>query len=197
MITVQPSHRAPANQVHGNSMHPKVRAVLDRGLNHEWSSKEVKDLLNVDVRSAQQLMNGTHLRSFAHPTKRTEKAIRRVTGLSLLLYLIKYSDEISEADAQPIIKKVLPLLTNQILEGVMGACKALIHSRSSLMVVVKPAAETPEPPKAASGMTNNECGTPTRSARPHKADPYAGMAELFPIDETGAPKTTTATTTTP
>lgn len=175
MITAQPSHRAPAKQVHGNSMQPKVRAVLDRGLNHEWTSKEVKDLLNVDVRSAQQLMNGSHLRSFAHPTKRTEKAMRRVTGLSLLLYLIKYSDEITEADAQPIIKKVLPLLTNQILEGVIGACKALINSRSGLLVVVKDEATPKAPPSS-------------------KAAPLMQQPELFPAHDAGAPKTTTTTT---
>lgn len=183
MITAQPSHRAPAQQVHGNSMQPKVRAVLERGLDYEWSSKEVKDLLRIDVRSAQQLMNGPHLRSFAHPTKMSDKAVRRVTGLGLLLYLIKYSDEITEADAQPIIKKVLPLLTNQILEGVMGACKALIHSRSSLLVIVKqdeaPAAAKPAP----------------KAAAPAGNEPLMQQPELFPAHETGAPQNHTTTTT--
>lgn len=178
MITAQPSHRAPAQQVHGNSMHPKVRAVLERGLDYEWSSKEVKDLLRIDVRSAQQLMNGPHLRSFAHPTKLTEKAVRRVTGLSLLLYLLKHSDEITEADAQPIIKKVLPLLSNQILEGISGACRALINARSSMLVAVK---------HAEGGMPNAEGGTPKPQTPRPKADPYAGMAELFPAHEAGEP----------
>lgn len=173
MITAQPANRAPAQQVHGNSMHPKVRAVLDRGLGTEWTSADVQELLGLSERSAHYLFENGLLHTSRYPTKETTyKAVRRTTGLSLLLYLLEYSDEITEADVQPIIKKVLPLLTNQILEGVAGACKALINARSGLLVAVKPAAtETPEQAEK-------------RTPRP-KADPYAGMAELFPADDAG------------
>jgi len=178
MISVQPSHRAPAQQVHGNSMHPKVRAVLERGLGTEWTSADVQDLLGLSDRAAHYLFSSGMLHITRYPSKNTAKTIRRTTGLSLLFYLIQNSDEITEEDALTIIKKVLPLLTNQILEGVMGACKALINARSSMLVAVKPAAENPK---------QAEASTP----RPTKADPYAGMAELFPAHETGAPKNTT------
>ncbi|WP_395735140.1 hypothetical protein [Prosthecobacter sp.] len=178
MITAQPSHRAPAQQVHGNSMHPKVRAVLDRGLGAEWTLGEVEELLGVSRRSAQYLFDSHLLAITRYPAKAASgRTIRSTLGLSLLVYLIKYSDEFTEADAQPIIKKVLPLLTNQILEGIIGACKALINARSSLLVAVKPAPEKPQQ-------------EPKPAARP-KADPYAGMPDLFPAHDAGAPKTTT------
>lgn len=178
MITAQPSHRAPAQQVHGNSMHPKVRAVLDRGLGAEWTSGDVQELLGFSERSTLYLFENGLLHTSRYPTRETPyKAVRRTTGLSLLLYILTYSDEITEADVQPIIKKVLPLLTDHILEGVIGACKALIHSRSGMLVAVKPAPETPQQ-------------EPKPAARP-KADPYAGMPDLFPAHDAGAPKTTT------
>ena len=159
-------------------MHPKVRAVLDRGLSHEWTVSEVQALLGMSLRSTQYLFDSDMLRISMYPARGEKGITRFTTGLSLLLYLLEHSDEITEADAQPIIKKVLPLLTNQILEGVAGACKALINARSGLLVAVKPAAaETAE--QAAK-----------RTARP-RADPYAGMPELFPADDAGEPKDTT------
>ena len=141
MISALPAHRVPAEQVHGNSMHPKVRAVLDRGLGKEWNYKELAELLGISTRAAQYLMNTGHLRVSGHPTKETGRSLRRSSGLSVLLYLITHSEEITEADAQPILKKVLPLCTDQILEGVIAACRALISKRSGMLVVVKPAQE--------------------------------------------------------
>lgn len=188
MISVQPSHRAPAQQVHGNSMHPKVRAVLERGLGTEWTSADVQDLLGLSDRAAHYLFSSGMLHITRYPSKNTTKTIRRTTGLSLLFYLIQNSDEITEDDAQPIIKKVLPLLTNQILEGVVGACKALISARSSLLMAVKPneapAAAKPAPtpaPKSAAAAASNA--------------PLMQQAELFPAHETGAPQNHTTTTT--
>ena len=153
MITAMPSHAAPADQVHGNSMHGKVRAVLDRGLDAEWSSKEVAGLLGLDLRGAQYLMcNPELLKSFGHPTK-SERSLRRTTGLSLLIYILKHSDEITAEDALPITKKVLPLLTDAHLEGVVAAAKAIIQKRRTVIVAVKPAAAaapTAAPQKQAS-----------------------------------------------
>lgn len=137
MITVQPSHAAPAQQVHGLSMHPKVRAILDKGLTHEWTSKEVEELLGLSLRACQYLFSSGLLRITRYPAKSENGTTRCCTGLSLLLYLLEHSEEITEADAQPILKKVLPLLTDQILEGVIGACRAIIGKRSGMLVVVK------------------------------------------------------------
>ena len=171
MITAQSSHSAPAKQVHGNSMHRKVRAVLDRGLDHEWSSKEVSDLLGMELRSAQQLMSSVHLKCFAHPTKNTERGVRRTTGLSLLIYLIRHSDEMTEADALPALKKLLPLLTDIMLEGVIGAARAIIQKRQRVLVVVKEA----DPQAAALPQT-----APTKAAS--KA-PATAMPEFSFVDE--------------
>lgn len=169
-ITVQPASRAPAQQVHGNSMHPKVRAVLDRGLGAEWTPAEVQGLLKLSMRSAQNLFDSPLLRTSAYPAKNECNTRRYTSGLSLLLYLLAHSDEITEADAQPIIKKVLPLLTNQILEGVMGACKALIHKRSGLLVAVK----QEEAPAAAK---------PAPKAAPASTEPLMKQPELFPAHQ--------------
>ena len=192
MLTAQPAHRAPATQVHGNSMHPKVRAVLERGLGSEWNSAEVQELLGLSERATQYLFSMGALHITRYPSKNTAKTVRRTTGLSLLLYLVKNSDEITEADAQPIVKKVLPLLTNQILEGVAGACKALISARSGVLVAVKPAAESAPTEESAPGTATQ----PPRTPRP-RPDPYAGMAELFPAHEAGEPKDTATPNATP
>jgi hypothetical protein len=136
-ITVQPSHAAPAQQVHGLSMHPKVRAILEKGLAHEWTTKDVSDLLGFSERSARHLFESPMLRITRYPAKSENGTTRCCTGLSLLLYLLEHSEEITEADAQPILKKVLPLLTDQILEGVIGACRAIIAKRGGMLVVVK------------------------------------------------------------
>ena len=177
MLTAQPAHRAPATQVHGNSMHPKVRAVLERGLGSEWNSAEVQELLGLSERATQYLFSMGALHITRYPSKNTAKTVRRTTGLSLLLYLVK----ITEADAQPIVKKVLPLLTDQLLEGVAGACKALISARSGVLVAVKPAAESAPAEESAPGTAAQP-----RTPRP-RPDPYAGMAELFPAASAGEP----------
>lgn len=165
MITVQPSHAAPAQQVHGLSMHPKVRAILEKGLAHEWTTKDVSELLGFSERSARHLFESPMLRITRYPAKSENGTTRCCTGLSLLLYLLEHSEEITEADAQPILKKVLPLLTDQILEGVIGACRAIIAKRSGMLVVVK---------NDECGMTNGECRKPEARPRPKNV---IGMAE--------------------
>lgn len=167
MITVQPSHTAPAQQVHGLSMHPKVRAILDKGLAHEWTTKDVSDLLGFSERSARHLFNSTMLRITRYPAKNESNTVQSCTGLSLLLYLLEHSEEITEADAQPILKKVLPLLTDQILEGVIGACRAIIAKRGGMLVVVK--GEDKE--------TRRQGDKESQAARPPRPKNVIGMAE--------------------
>lgn len=190
-IKIQTASKAPAAQVHGNSMLPKVRAVLDRGLGTEWSSGDVQELLGMSERSALYLFENGLLHTSRYPTKEGPyKAIRRTSGLSLLIYILNHSDEITEADAQPIIKKVLPLLTDQILEGVIGACRSLISKRSGVLVAVKqPEAKTVSDtatPALAETATLAHSGTVTRT----KADPYAGTPDLFSSTSAGSNNTT-------
>jgi len=175
MITAQPAHRVPAPMVHGNSMLPKMRAVLDRGLHAEWTSKDLVELLGISERGAQYLMNGPHLKGYTHPTRESDVAVRRASGLSVLLYILKHSDEITEADVLPVMKKMLPLLTDQILEGVMGACRAIISKRSGLLVAVKGDA-----PAAAA----------KPQAKPEQPDLFSALPVARPdTDSTPCPKT--------
>jgi len=173
--TVQPSHRAPAEQVHGNSLHPKVQAVLTRGLMQEWDYKSIAALLEISERSSHNLMESGLLNVSRYPAKSLNGCTRRASGLSLLLYLLTHSDEITAEDAQPILKKVLPLLTDSILEGVIAACRALINKRSGVLVVVKPASAPPQ-----------DGGTAARRP-PGKAKSltYGDMPDLFPATHAG------------
>lgn len=154
MVTIQPAHKAPANTVHGNSMQAKFRAVLERGLSAEWTSHELRDLLGISERSAQELLSGPLLKSYAHPTKGSEQGRRRASGLAVLLYLTRFSDEITAEDVLPALKKMLPLLTDAVLEGVISACKALISKRSGMPVIVK--TEPRKQPQSAPAATDHE-----------------------------------------
>lgn len=119
-------------------MHPKVRAVLDKGLHHEWTSKDVAELLGIGLRTAQNLFQSEHLRTSDYPTNpNTDGGMRRASGLSLLLYILKHAEELQEADVIAALKKALPLLTDSMLEGVIGAAKAIIQARQGMLVVLK------------------------------------------------------------
>lgn len=137
-LTIQPARTAPVDQVHGLSMHPKIRTVLDKGLAHEYDFKEFAALTGLSERSAHNLFErGEFIRVTRYPAKSVNGCKRRVTGLSVLLYLLEHSDEITAADARPIIKKVLPLMTDALLERVISAAQALIRERAGLPVIVK------------------------------------------------------------
>jgi|GEM_PF-3379301 len=176
--TVQPSHRAPAEQVHGNSLHPKVQAVLVKGLMQEWDYKSIAALLEISERSSHNLMESGLLNVSRYPAKSLNGCTRRASGLSLLLYLLTHSDEITAEDAQPILKKVLPLLTDSILEGVIAACRSLIIKRSGVLVVVVKPASIGAPPQ--------DGGTAARRP-PGKAPAlkYGDMPDLFPATHAG------------
>lgn len=171
MLTVASSHRAPAHAVHGNSMHAKIREVLDKGLHHEWDAKSFATLTGLSERSALYIFErGEFLNVSRYPAKSLNGCLRRASGLSVLLYLVNHSDEITAEDVLPALKKMLPLLTDAVLEGVSAACKALIARRSGMPVIVKTT-----PPKP----------------RPQQADLFAGMPELFTPAPDGAGETTT------
>jgi AraC-like DNA-binding protein len=157
MLTIRPAKDAPAHAVHGLSMQPKIRAVLDKGLEHEYDFKEFAQLTGLSERSVHNLFErGQYIKVSRYPAKSVNGCKRRVSGLSVLCYLIEHSDEITEADTRPIMKKVLPLMTDALLERVINAAQALIRERAGLPVIVK--AEEPSP--AAAGVS-----TPT-SKRP-------------------------------
>ena len=137
MITVQPSSSVPPEQVHGLSMHPKVRAVLARGLDEEWTPKDVAELLGMSLRTAQCLFGTGQIHCGRYQGQPGVKTLHRCIGMSVLLYIIDHTDELNQADAVAVLKKLLPLLTDAVLEGVAGACKALISKRSGVLVVVK------------------------------------------------------------
>ena len=137
-LTIQPAKDAPAHAVHGLSMHPKIREVLDKGLGHEYDFKEFSALTGLSERSAHNLFErGEYIKVSRYPAKSLNGCKRRVSGLSVLCYLIEHSDEITEADTRPILKKVLPLMTDGMLERVITAAQALIRERAGLPVIVK------------------------------------------------------------
>lgn len=173
-LTVQPSHAAPPQQVHGNSMHPKVRRVLERGLAHEWTTKEVEELLKLSPRSCQYLFECGLLAVTRYPAKNENGTKRTCTGLSLLIYLLKYSDEITEADALPAMKKLLPMLTDTMLEGVIGAAREIIRKRQTVLVVVK---------QAESGERMAESRKPEAGGKPKNVIGFEPHGEFSFVEE--------------
>lgn len=136
--SIQPAKHAPAEQVHGLSMHPKVRAALAKGAHHEWNAKDIAELLGVGMRTAQYMLEQGHIKSTGYQGRGThQKKHRRALTLSVVNYLLEHAEEITAADGLPIIKTLLPLLPDAVLQGIIAASQALINRRASLPVVVK------------------------------------------------------------
>lgn len=149
---VTASKDAPHGQVHGLTMHPKVRAVIARGLDHEWNAHELAELLGVRVRSMQIALEKGTIKTSRYPSANGTRFHRRALGVSVLMYLLDHSDEITAADVLPIIKHALPLLNDDRVRQIIAAGEALLKAREDLPVVVKSAEPEPVPAKRAANV---------------------------------------------
>lgn len=128
---------AKAHQVHPQSFHPQVRAVLKRGADHLWPVKEIAQLLDLSERAVQLMLENGVLDSTSYPTRKNVcSRTRKVRSGSLLLYLVKNSTEMSEADLIASLGIILDQLPTSVLTQMVGYLQQKIARRASRPVLI-------------------------------------------------------------
>lgn len=135
-MTVQPAKSVPPEATHPLSWHPKVRAVLEAGLDKEWTTKEVAALLGLTVRATQLLFSGGFIKAHSFPT--TEGAAHgRACGAALLTYLLeRLGPSLHEHELLRALAALLPRMSDTALLMISDAVGRVMRRREHQPVII-------------------------------------------------------------
>jgi hypothetical protein len=137
IATITPASTVKPQQIHPLSYSPKIRAVLKAGADREWEVKDIAALLNLSERAVQEMIHDGTMASTAYPTKPAQqKPRRRVSAGSLLLYMVRNSTELSEADVLGALSVILDQLPSTILSQLVTHLQRHLQRRASQPVLV-------------------------------------------------------------
>lgn len=147
-MTVQPAKSVPPADAHPLSFHPKVRAVLEAGLEKEWTTKEVASLLGLTVRATQMLFAAGFIKAHSFPT--TEGAAHgRVYGAALLTYLLeRLGPALHELDLLRALAPLLPQISDTGLLMIQDAAGRVMRRREHQPVIIADPARSMQRPAA-------------------------------------------------
>lgn len=132
--TIMPQRHAAPDAIHPLSHHPVVRRLIEAGPDKEWSSGEVAGLLGLSERAVQLLAADGRVGFTTYPTRAAHgrkpgRLIRRFTTHSLLVYVLQYSTEVSEADVLAAWGMIVQRLPLGVLERLQTALAQGIERR--------------------------------------------------------------------
>ena len=146
-LSIQPSKTAPAHEHHALSHHPLIRVVLKKGPNFLWSVKDIMEATQLTERTVQEMLADGVISTITLNTRKeshNSKPRRKCTSGSLLIYLLKNSQEVPEAETLGALDIILGQLNDRILKLLLDHIPKLIASRASRAVIVcKDAAPKP------------------------------------------------------
>lgn len=148
-MTVQPAKSVPPEAAHPLSFHPKVRAVLEAGLDKEWTTKEVASLLGLTVRATQMLFAAGYIKAHSFPTTTEGAAHGRVYGAQLLTYLLeRLGPCLHELDLLRALAPLLPQISDTGLLMIQDAVGRVMRRREHQPVIIADPASSMQRPAA-------------------------------------------------
>jgi hypothetical protein len=134
---IRPASTVKPQQVHALSYHPQIRKVLKGGPDKMWDVKEIMDLIGFRERAVQEMLANGTLDNTSYPTTKTvQRPRRRARAGSLLLYLVKNSSEMSEADTLGSLGVILDQLPSSVLTQLISYLQKKVAARASQPVLV-------------------------------------------------------------
>lgn len=138
-LSIQPAKTAPAHEHHALSHHPLIRAVLKKGPSFLWTVKDIMEITQLTERPVQEMLSDGVISTISLPTRKdsyNSKPRRKCTSGSLLIYLLKNSQEVPEAETLGALDIILGQLNDRILKLLLDHIPKLIASRASRAVIV-------------------------------------------------------------
>ena len=141
-VHIQPATAHNRQDTHFLSHHPSVRKVLKAGADKLWCPQEIADIIQVDVRVAQCLLERGTIASTCSPGRgKGLKKRRRCTSASLLLYILSNSQEVPEAEIIASLGLICAQLPDRHLQALSDHCLATIKRRQGRAILsLRPAA---------------------------------------------------------
>lgn len=143
--TITPQRAATAAETHPLSHHPVVQKLLAAGPDKQWRSEDVAELLGLTTRSVALLceareLGWTHYKVRQSSSKRICRN-RRITTHSLLIYVLRNSQEVpvkDMLDAWSACFPRLPLATLEAMNNALGQIIARRKKSGAPVVCVRP-----------------------------------------------------------
>lgn len=137
-LSIQPAKTAKPHEHHALSNHPLIRAVLKRGPDFLWAVKDIMAITQLTERPVQEMLADGVISTITLPTnKGGSKPRRKCTSSSLLLYLLKNSSEVPEAETLGALDIILSHLPDRLLLLLADHIPKRIAERASRAVIVQ------------------------------------------------------------